>query len=246
MDANVQIIIFQPGVMNIVITGASRGIGKAIAEIFAAEGNELFLCARNEQVLNKTAVELRRVNRRSSVHTFAADLSIKDEACRFANWCIQQAIPDILVNNAGNYIGGDILTEPEGGLEDMIQTNLYSAYYITRILVPAMVRKGSGHIFNMCSIASLNAYEGGGGYSISKYALNGFSQNLRHELKNKGIRVTTVYPGAVLTDTWGGFDNSNNRIMESSDIARLVLSATKLSAQAVVEEIVIRPQLGDL
>jgi len=232
--------------MNIVITGASRGIGKAIAEIFAKEGNHLFICSRNEDVLNDTAAQLRIVNPLSVINSYPADLSIKNEANSFAEWCLHQAVPDILINNAGNYIAGDILNEPEGGLEEMIQTNLYSAYYITRKLVPAMIRKGSGHIFNMCSIAALQAYEGGGGYSISKYALKGFSQNLRNELKKYGIKVTTVYPGAVMTDTWDGFDNSNNRIMEAGDIAKLVLSATTLSNQAVVEEIIIRPQLGDL
>jgi short-subunit dehydrogenase len=109
-----------------------------------------------------------------------------------------------------------------------------------------MIKNGGGHIFNMCSIASLQAYEGGGGYSISKFALNGFSQNLRHELKSTGIKVTAVFPGAVLTDSWGNFDNSNGRIMESDDIAAMVYAASNLSPQAVVEEIVLRPQLGDL
>ena len=98
----------------------------------------------------------------------------------------------------------------------------------------------------MCSIASLKAYEGGGGYSVSKFALNGFTQNLRHELKTYGIKVTAVFLGAVLTDTWGGFDNSNNRIMETSDIVEMMFTSAHLSIQAVVEEIVIRPQLGDL
>jgi short-subunit dehydrogenase len=104
----------------------------------------------------------------------------------------------------------------------------------------------TGHIFNICSIAGLKAYEGGGAYSISKFALNGFSQNLRHELKSTGIKVTTVLPGAVMTDSWAGFDNSHGRIMEAEDVATMVFAATQLSPQAVVEEIVLRPQLGDL
>ena len=103
-----------------------------------------------------------------------------------------------------------------------------------------------GHIFNMSSIAALKAYEGGGGYSISKFALNGFSINLRHELKSYGVKVTIVMPGAVFTDSWKGFDNSEARIMEAKDIADMVLACSKLSPQAVVEEIIIRPQLGDL
>ena len=109
-----------------------------------------------------------------------------------------------------------------------------------------MIENESGHIFNVCSVAALKAYDNGGGYSVSKFALDGLSQNLRHELKPKGIKVTTVYPGAVLTDSWGDYDNTDKRIMEDTDVATMVVAASKLSMQAVVESIVLRPQLGDL
>jgi short-subunit dehydrogenase len=123
---------------------------------------------------------------------------------------------------------------------------MYSAYQLTRQLLPAMMAAKQGHIFNLCSIASLQAYANGGSYSISKFALMGFSKNLREELKPYNIKVTAVYPGAVMTDSWGDFDNSQQRIMEANDIAAMIIAATKLSPQAVVEDIVIRPQLGDL
>lgn len=103
-----------------------------------------------------------------------------------------------------------------------------------------------GHIFNMCSIASLAAYSNGGSYSISKFALNGFSKNLREEMKPHHIKVTAVFPGAVMTDSWGDYDNSANRIMEAEDIAKMMFASAMLSPQACVEEILIRPQLGDL
>jgi NADP-dependent 3-hydroxy acid dehydrogenase YdfG len=109
-----------------------------------------------------------------------------------------------------------------------------------------MIQRGAGHIFNICSIAGLKAYTNGGAYSISKFAMNGFSMNLREEMKPHGIKVTTVHPGAVLTDSWGDYDNSTKRIMEANDIAKMVYMASQLSLQACVEEIVIRPQLGDL
>jgi NADP-dependent 3-hydroxy acid dehydrogenase YdfG len=98
----------------------------------------------------------------------------------------------------------------------------------------------------MCSIASLHAYKDGGAYSISKYALHGFSKNLREEMKPHGVKVTSVFPGAVLTDSWGDFDNSNQRIMEAQDIAKLIYTAAQLSPAACVEDIIIRPQQGDL
>jgi short-subunit dehydrogenase len=175
-----------------------------------------------------------------------ADISLKTNADAFANFCLQKGTPDILINNAGGFTPGNILEEPDGSLEGMMNNNLYSAYYLTRKLAPDMVKNRSGHIFNICSIASLQAYSNGGSYSISKYAMNGFSQNLRYELKATGVKVTTVFPGAVFTDSWAGFDNSKHRIMEAADIASMILACTKLSEAAVPEEIVLRPQLGDL
>jgi len=232
--------------MNVVITGANKGIGKAIAIKFASCGYNLFLCARNLQQLNDTALEIQSAFPFVKIKVRSVDLSQKNETFAFADWCLQHATPDILVNNAGVYVPGNTIDEPEDSMELMMNTNFFSAYHLTRRLVPAMIKNGSGHIFNMCSIASLQAYDGGGGYSISKFALNGFSQNLRHELRSRGIKVTAIFPGAVLTDSWSNFDNSNNRIMKTDDIASMVLAVSKLSPAAVVEEIVLRPQLGDL
>jgi short-subunit dehydrogenase len=237
--------------MNIIITGASRGIGKAVAEAFAGEGASLFLCSRGEGALNRTAEELRTAYPSCAVSTLAADLSDKEGAVRFGNWCLESGVPDVVVNNAGSFLPGNIHDEPEGHLESMMATNLYSAYHLTRTLLPRMIATGNlpgpgRHIFNICSIASLQAYARGGSYGISKFALLGFSKNLREELKPHRIKVTAVCPGAVMTDSWGGFDNSQQRIMEATDIAKMILAASRLSPQAVVEEIVMRPLLGDL
>ncbi|HAN66095.1 MAG TPA: short-chain dehydrogenase [Chitinophagaceae bacterium] len=173
-------------------------------------------------------------------------MSKAPDVSAFAEWCLRFGTPGILVNNAGVYLPGDVHNEAEGFLEQMMDTNLFSAYRLTRALLPAMMHQRSGHIFNICSVASLKAYRGGGGYSISKFALHGFSQNLREEMKPYGIKVTSVFPGAVMTASWGDFDNSKQRIMEAKDIADMLLAASKLSAAATVEDIVIRPQLGDL
>lgn len=231
--------------MNIVITGASRGIGAAIAERFAVQGNTLILCARNEEKLRLFADELQQ-RTGTTVLTYAADLSNKKAAIAFGNWIKQHCPVDVLVNNAGSFVPGSIHDEADGNLEKMIEVNLYSAYHLTRSLVPQMIQRKSGHIFNMCSIASLKAYANGGSYSISKFALAGFSKNLREELMPHNIKVTTVYPGAVYTDSWSGSGVAEERIMESKDIADMMFAAAHLSPQACVEEIVVRPQLGDL
>lgn len=232
--------------MNVVITGASRGIGKAIAEIFALNGHSLFLTSRSDVSLYKTTEELLTRFPQASIKAKPFDLAIRERAQLFGRWCLEQAVPDVLVNNAGLFEPGNTFNEPEGTLENQIATNLYSAYHLTRTLLPRMIERKTGHVFNMCSIASLDAYPNGGAYSVSKYALHGFTKNLRHEMLQYGIKVTGIFPGAVMTDSWSGFDNSSNRIMEAEDIAKTVYAATQLSAQACVEDIVIRPVLGDL
>ncbi len=232
---------------NIVVTGASKGMGKAIAAAFAAEGAHLFLCARNTAQLNTTVAKLQQQYPGIIIKSTTADLSVKDQAIAFGKWIHTQiAAADILVNNAGQFLPGSVHNEPDGMLEQMIQTNLYSAYHLTRTILPAMIKQQQGYIFNICSIASLQAYSNGGSYSISKFALMGFSKNLREELKPYNIKVAAVYPGAVLTDSWGNYDNSNHRIMEANDIAAMILAACKLSPGAVMEDIILRPQLGDL
>jgi len=232
--------------MNIIITGASRGIGRAIAEKFAAAGHNLILCAMNEERLSRTGSSISKMFPEIQVKSMAADLSVKEQVIDFARFCMHQGDTDILINNAGVYLPGG-LDEADGDvMERLMNTNFYSAYHLTLALLPSMTKKGSGHIFNICSIAALQAYGGGSAYSISKFAMMGFSKNLRMTLMPEGIKVTTIYPGAVETDTWGGFDNSTNRIMLATDIAESVFSASMLSPQAVVEDIIIRPQLGDL
>ena len=232
--------------MNIVITGGSKGMGKAIAQNFVSVKNNVFLCSRNEEELAATAKELSK-NNAGVVKYFAADLSHKNGVVKFAKWISnQKATIDILINNAGQFIPGSIYNEEEGTLEKMIHINLFSAYHLTRLLLPAMMEKRSGHIFNICSIAALKAYANGGSYSISKYALMGFSKNLREEMKPFNIKVTAVYPGAVYTSSWEGSDITPGRIMEVDDISQMVYAASLLSPQACVEDIVIRRLLGDL
>lgn len=235
--------------MNIIITGASKGFGKSIAEKFAGDkqGHSVFMCARNSETLETSGRELQARFPRSNIYTRACDVSKKDQLQKFTDFIFSKVDKiDILVNNAGIFIQGDIQTEEEGVLEKIIETNLYSAYHLTRMILPKLISQKSGHIFNICSIASLKAYPGGGSYSISKYALAGFSTNLREEMKPHGIKVTAVYPGAAYTDSWAESGVDPKRIMESKDIAELIYCAAHLSPQACVEDIVIRPQLGDL
>ncbi|MEO6228796.1 MAG: SDR family oxidoreductase [Ferruginibacter sp.] len=237
---------------NVLISGASKGIGKAIATAFAKEGAAVYLCARNEIVLYNTVAELQTQYPAATIKAKPFDIAEKANVLAFGEWAQMEAAKygtgeiDILVNNAGIFKPGSIYNEADGLLENLIATNLYSAYHLTRFIVPKMIDAKQGHIFNICSVASLGAYANGGSYSISKYALLGFSKNLREELKPHSIKVTAISPGAVLSDSWGDFDNSEQRIMEASDIADMIVASAKLSPQAVVEDMLIRPMLGDL
>ena len=232
--------------MTVLISGASRGIGKAVATIFAANGHDLFLSSRSEVALYKAMEELQTKYSSISIKAKAFDLSDKQQAKELGNWCLNYSVPDILVNNAGLFEPGSVHNEPEGTLESQLAINISGAYHLTRTLLPQMMVRRSGHIFNICSIASLHAYKNGGAYSISKFAMYGFSKNLREEMKPYNIKVTSVHPGAAHTDSWEGFDNSSKRIMEAGDIARMVFASAELSPAACVEDIVMRPQLGDL
>lgn len=233
--------------MNAIITGASRGIGKAVAQIFALHGYNLYLCSQNENKLLQTIEELKTQFPNVKIDGQAVDLGQKQGSVLFAEWVLNNADSvDIVVNNAGTFVQGNVSDEPDGALEHMLGVNLFSAYHITRALLPKMKANRSGHIFTLCSVASLAAYPGGGSYGISKYALLGFTKNLRHELKEYGIKVTAVIPGAVYTDSWEGSGIAKQRMMEAEDIAKTIYSTSQLSSQAVVEEIILRPQLGDL
>ncbi len=232
--------------MNIIITGASRGLGKAIAEIFAENGHNLYLTAMHEVRLYNATEELLNKYPAVIIKARPYDLSKKEQAQAFGQWCLKNSSPDVLVNNAGSFAGANVYNEEDGALEEMIETNLYSAYHLTRVIVPAMIAKKSGHIFNMSSIAGLKAYPNGGSYSISKFALRGFSMNLREELKAYNIKVTTVFPGASYTDSWASSGIEKKRFMEANDIAKMIYAASGLSPQACVEDIIIRPQLGDI
>lgn len=235
------------GGLNVVITGASRGIGKATAELFAANGYNLYLSSRSETALYKTMEELVTKFPMITIKAKPFDLSQKENVIALGNWILSlDGSIDILFNNAGSFVAGSVHNEPEGALETLIETNLYSAYYLTRILLPKMIQQKNGHIFNMCSVASVNAYKNGGAYSISKFALLGFSKNLREEMKPYNIKVTAIISGAAYTDSWSASGINKSRFMEANDIAKMILAASQLSSQACVEEILIRPQLGDV
>jgi short-subunit dehydrogenase len=230
----------------IVITGGTKGIGRAIAEKFASSGFDVAVSARNQSDLD---LMKRDMEKQFGVSVFiqSVDMSKREAVANFSAFILSlRRNVDVLVNNAGYFVPGEICEEKEGTLESMIEANLYSAYYMTRGITKPMKESRSGHIFNMCSIASIKAYPNGGSYAISKFALLGFSKCLREELKPHRIRVTAVMPGATKTASWEGTDLPDERFMSVEDVAESIFAAYSLSPRSVVEEILIRPQLGDI
>ncbi|MDP5171023.1 MAG: SDR family oxidoreductase [Bacteroidia bacterium] len=223
------------------ISGASKGIGLAAARKYYASGYRVGICARGEEALQLAKEEM------PELVTFTCDMSEKAAVKNLARKINEEmGTLEVLVNNAGSYIPGSIHEEEDEAYEMMIRTNMDSAYYLTKGLLPAMKAAKKGAIVNIASIASLDAYPGGGSYSISKFALLGFSKNLRFEMKEFGIRVISVMPGAVLTNSWAAYDGPFDRLMPPEDIAEIIFTSTNLSNRTVVEDIVLRPQLGDL
>ncbi|MDZ7933947.1 MAG: SDR family NAD(P)-dependent oxidoreductase [Emticicia sp.] len=229
-----------------VVSGGTKGIGRAIAEQFAKNNFDVAISARNEADLSaaKLAIEQKYGVK---CHIQKADLAVKSQAIEFAEFVKSLAQPiGMLTNNAGTFVPGNVHEEADGVIEQLIETNLYSAYHLTRGLIPTMIEQQSGHIFNMCSVASLKAYPNGGSYSISKFALLGFSKVLREEMKDFGIKVTSIIPGAVYTDSWAGAGIPEERFMTVADVAETIWSAYNLSKNAVIEDIILRPQAGDM
>lgn len=231
----------------IVVTGGTKGIGRAIVEKFAFNGFDIATCARNTDDLIDLRQEIEQKYKGIKLFYCPADLSQPADRKAFLLMIKELGRPvHILVNNTGAFVPGNVTEEDEGILEQQLSVNLLSAYHVTRGILPLMKGSGKRHIFNMCSTASIMAYTNGGSYCISKFALYGFTKVLRQELKESQIRVTAILPGATLTDSWKGVALPPTRFMKPEDVATAVCSAWEMSAQSVVEEILIRPQLGDL
>lgn len=226
---------------SVLVTGGSRGIGLAIAERFLAGGFAVTVCARGTAALSELAC------RHLGIDAVVCDMTDPDDIDRLAEHVIRRhGVLDVLVNNSGHYLPGQIHDEPESNLLSMLDSNLLGAYRLTRRLVPGMIARRSGTIINVCSTASVVAYPNGGSYCIAKHALHGFSRTLREELKPHGVRVVSLLPGATMTASWAGTDLPPERFMPPADVAEMAWVAQALSPRTVVEEILMRPQLGDL
>jgi NADP-dependent 3-hydroxy acid dehydrogenase YdfG len=231
----------------VLITGASQGIGAAIAQVFAREirGVRLALVARNATKLATVAKRCAKLGAKTEV--FSCDVSDDQSVATMAASVTKYfGGVDVLINNAGKFAGAPMTEMSVAQFDALIAANLRSVFLVSRAFIPGMVKRGRGDVFNMSSIAGLIAYPGGTGYSAAKFGVSGLSKVMRAELREKGVRVCCVYPGATWSPSWAGSGVAKERIMPAEDVAQAFLDVYRLSRRTVVEEIVLRPQRGDV
>jgi NAD(P)-dependent dehydrogenase (short-subunit alcohol dehydrogenase family) len=223
------------------VTGATRGIGLALAKKLVEKGFKVSgIGSSLESCATAAASD-------PEIRFFPVDLSQKEEIKTFVHqFLAETGVPDLLINNAGKFLPGSIGEEEEGVFEELMAVNLSGPYHLTRGLLPGMKAAKSGTIVNICSTASIVPYPNGGSYCISKFGLLGFSKVLREELKPFKIRVISVLPGAVLTDSWAGSGFPESRFIDTDSLAELVVTACTLPENVVVEEVLLRPFEGDI
>lgn len=232
--------------LSVVVTGASQGIGRAMAVAFGGEpGARVALLARSVDGLEATAEAVRAAGGEALV--LPCDVT-DDEAVREAAERIlgDGGAPDVLVNNAGTFTPGSISDTSPASFRAQVEVNLTSAFVVTQAFLEAMTARGTGTIFYLASVASIRGYPGGVAYCAAKHGLLGLSRVVREETKGTGVRVTALMPGATLTPSWAGTDLPDERFMPPEDIARAALDVYRLSDRTVVEELLLRPQEGDV
>lgn len=236
-----------PGPEHVVlVTGASRGIGAATARAFASlPRTALALVSRDRAGLEATAADCRSAGAAADV--FPCDL-IDENAVATAMDAVRDrfGLPSVVVNNAGMFEPGGVADTDPKSFRTQVETNLFTSFHVTHALLPAMLDRGSGHVFFMGSVASIRGYSRGAAYCAAKHGLLGLARALREETRDRGIRVTTLLAGATYTDSWAGVDLPEDRFMPADDIGAAVRDAYVMSDRTVVEEILLRPQLGDV
>ena len=230
----------------IVVTGASQGIGAAVCKAFAAiPETRVALLARNEEKMAAVASSCEKLGAETMV--LPCDVVDADRVQEAASRVLSKwGTPDVLVNNAGLFEPGSLLETSIEAFRRQIDVNLISAYLVTRAFLASMVERGRGTLFFMASVASIRAYPAGAAYCTAKHGLLGLARSVREETREAGIRVTALLPGATLTPSWDGVDLPAERFMPAEDIARTLVEIYTLSDRTVVEELILRPQLGDL
>jgi 3-oxoacyl-[acyl-carrier protein] reductase len=222
-----------------VITGGSKGIGKAIAAALGLEGCRVAIAARHETELEKAAEELSRLN--IEALTIKTDVRKSENVQNLvSNVESRLGAPQILVNNAGIGRFGEVANMSEEDFRDVLETNLFGVFYCTRGFLPGMISKKEGHIVNISSLAGKNNFAGGAAYCASKHGLISFAECLMLEVRQHNIKVSTICPGSVQTEFSAG-SMEKNWALSPEDVAKAVVDVVTSSSGSLASLVDLRP-----
>jgi len=222
------------------VTGASRGIGLAIARRLGQMGARVSICGRDQDRLEQSASSLRGEN----IETLAipADIRRGEQISSLVDKTQQElGAIDILVNNAGIGLFGPFHEFAEADWDCVLETNLKSVFLLCRAVVPEMIRRQTGHIINISSLAGKNTFASGAIYCASKWGLMGLSGSMAEDLRGHGIRVSAICPGSVATEFAGQSKKDPSKALQPEDIAHAVAALVTQSVGSFISEVHIRP-----
>jgi len=224
-----------------VITGAGRGIGRAIALTLAELGARTVLCGRSREALEQTSTTIQDSGGQSSViECDVTDLHSVEALAERVERTFYHI--DVLVNNAGiGGAGGPLHLLAPDNWDRVLNTNLRGVYYCIRSLAPLMIKARSGHIINISSLAGKNALPNGAAYAASKWGLNGLSYSVAEELRAHNIRVSVICPGSTHTEFSPHPGKNNEKMLQASDVAHVVAMLVTQAPQSFASEILLRP-----
>jgi len=226
--------------MTALVTGASRGIGLAIARRLAELGARLSLCARDATRLESAAAALRKEG--FEALAMIADVTHANEIQSFVDRTHRELGPiDILINNAGIGRFGPAHQMSETDWDAVLDTNLKSVFLVTRAVAPGMIERKRGHIVNISSLAGKNAFANGGIYCASKWGLMGLTACMAEDLRAHNIRVSAVCPGSVATDFSPHTGRDTSKLLQPDDVAHAVATLVTQAPQSFISEIDLRP-----
>ncbi len=222
------------------VTGASRGIGLAIARRLGEMGARVSLCARSQEKLEEAVAGLRAAG--IEALALPADVTSGDQVSSLVRSTQEQLGPiDILVNNAGIGVFGPFHEQTEASWDAVVETNLKSVFLVSRAVAPEMIRRKTGHIINIGSLAGKNAFAGGAIYCASKWGLLGLSGCMAEDLRAHGIRVSAVCPGSVNTEFSPHTGKDASKMLQPEDVAHAVAALVTQAPGSFISEIQIRP-----
>jgi 3-oxoacyl-[acyl-carrier protein] reductase len=222
------------------VTGGSRGIGRAIAIALAKLGARVAVCGRDSEKLCVTADQLRKITAKVLWQT--ADVTDAGQVAKLvAETEAELGSIGVLVNNAGIGLFGPAHEKSEEDWDRVLNANLKSIFLVSRAVIPSMIRNGRGDIINISSLAGRNTFAGGGIYCASKWGVQGLSGCMAEDLREHGIRVSVICPGSVATEFSGRGGKNSGKALEAEDVAHAVATIVTQRAGSFISEIQVRP-----